>query len=79
VRASKLFGSQSLARYAGWRGGPDDVARELEANRRIGEATGCWKGGYLVEDEGGSVRKYLAAAAAEAAAAAAGGGGGAVQ
>lgn len=36
------------------------VDAERERNRRIGEATGCWKGGVLVEDDAGSVAKYLA-------------------
>ncbi len=37
---------------------------EREKNRKIGEATGCWKGGVLVEDDAGSVAKYLAQQAA---------------
>lgn len=36
------------------------VDRERAANKAIGDATGCWKGGVLVEDNEGSVAKYLA-------------------
>ena len=28
-------------------------------NKELGERLGCWKGSYLVEDDGGSVRKAL--------------------
>lgn len=34
---------------------------EYARNKAVGEATGCWKSGTLVEDDDGSVRKYLAA------------------
>ena len=34
---------------------------EHAANRAIGEATGCWKAGVLVEDDAGSVAAALAA------------------
>lgn len=64
IRAAKALGSQSLARYAGWRGDRAAVEAEHARNRAIGEATGCWKGGCLVEDEAGSVRRYLEAQAA---------------
>ena len=35
--------------------------QEFERNRALGERLGCWKGGYLVEDDAGSVRKALQA------------------
>lgn len=38
-----------------------EVDAEQAANRAIGEATGCWKAGVLVEDDDGSVAKALAA------------------
>ena len=38
-----------------------EVDEELRKNRELGEAIGCWKGGVLVEDDAGSVRKALAA------------------
>lgn len=37
-----------------------DVDEECRRNRQLGEAIGCWRGGYLVEDDAGSVRKALA-------------------
>jgi hypothetical protein len=37
------------------------VDAEHTANRAIGEATGCWKAGVLVEDDAGSVAAALAA------------------
>ena len=32
---------------------------EFKKNKEIGEATGCWKSGMLVEDDEGSVKKAL--------------------
>ena len=32
---------------------------EFRKNKELGEHLGCWKGSYLVEDDGGSVRKAL--------------------
>ena len=32
---------------------------EFRKNKELGERLGCWKGSYLVEDDGGSVRKAL--------------------
>ncbi len=37
------------------------VDAEYAKNKAIGEAIGCWKGGVLVEDDAGSVRKYFEA------------------
>lgn len=34
---------------------------EFAKNKALGESIGCWRGGYLVEDDAGSVRKALAA------------------
>lgn len=61
VKASRLLGSQSLARYPGWKGDQAAVDAECAANKAIGAATGCWKNGVLVEDDAGSVAAYLAA------------------
>lgn len=33
--------------------------KERAINREIGERTGCWKSGVLVEDDNGSVQKAL--------------------
>jgi hypothetical protein len=60
VKASRLLGSQSLARYASWKGDRAAVDAERERNRVIGERTGTWKSGVLVEDDAGSVAKALA-------------------
>ena len=32
---------------------------EYKKNKEIGEKTGCWKAGVLVEDDNGSVKKAL--------------------
>lgn len=32
---------------------------EHQKNRELGERLGCWKGGVLVEDDAGSVKKAL--------------------
>ena len=63
MHAARLLGSQSLARYVGWRGTKEKVELEYARNKAIGEATGCWKGGMLVEDCNGTLRKYLEAQA----------------
>jgi len=59
VKASRLFGSQSLARYAGWKVPRGAVEAEYARNKRIGDRTGCWKAGVLVEDDHGTVAKAL--------------------
>lgn len=35
------------------------VEAEYNKNKDLGERIGCWKGGVLVEDDDGSVRKAL--------------------
>ena len=55
------MGSQSLARYPNWKGDRAAVDAEQARNRALGEQTGCWKSGVLVEDDNGSVAKALAA------------------
>ncbi|CAL8462744.1 g2277 [Coccomyxa elongata] len=59
VKAARLLGSQSLARYVGWKGNREAVEAEYSKNKELGERIGCWKGGVLVEDDDGSVRKAL--------------------
>ena len=106
LKAARLMGSQSLARYVGWKGSrfaslpsyfhpyylsferlaamqqgfqssrivygtaSDEsswfldafrvaIEQQYQKNKEIGETTGCWKSGVLVEDDNGSVRKAL--------------------
>lgn len=61
LKAARMLGSQSLARYVGWKGSPAAVDQEYQKNKELGESIGCWKGGVLVEDTAGSVQKALAA------------------
>jgi hypothetical protein len=62
VKASRLMGTQSLGRYPkGWRGDQAAVDAEYAKHKAIGEATGCWKSGTLVEDDHGSAGKYMEA------------------
>ncbi len=51
IKASRAIGSQGLNRYHGWIGSKADVLAEYERNKQIGLATGCWKGGILVEND----------------------------
>ena len=37
------------------------VEAEFKKNKALGESIGCWRGGVLVEDDAGSVRRALAA------------------
>lgn len=48
---SLLFGHCCNCRQA--------VDAERAVNKAIGDRTGCWKAGVLVEDDAGSVRKAL--------------------
>ncbi|KAK9828761.1 hypothetical protein WJX72_001961 [[Myrmecia] bisecta] len=59
IKASRLMGSQSLARYMGWKGSREAVDAEQKKNKEIGDKLGCWKAGVLVENDDGSVKKYL--------------------
>ena len=61
IKASRLIGSQGLNRYHGWSGTKEEMIAEYNRNKAIGEATGCWKNGTLVEDDHGSVHKYMEA------------------
>ncbi|KXZ48497.1 hypothetical protein GPECTOR_27g667 [Gonium pectorale] len=61
MHAARLIGSQNLARYVGWKGDKATVEAEYAKNKAIGETTGCWKGGMLVDDCNGTLRKYLQA------------------
>ncbi|KAF8061984.1 hypothetical protein HT031_004244 [Scenedesmus sp. PABB004] len=77
IKAAKALGCQNLSRYHGRRLTAAEVDAELEANRALGAATGCWKHGMLVDDDRGTLRQHFAAAAgADAGAGAAGGGAG---
>ena len=55
IKASRLLGSQSLARYPGWKGDRAAVDAEQARNKALGAATGCWKSGVLVEDDFGQL------------------------
>uniref|UniRef100_A0A7S0UMB0 Myb-like domain-containing protein n=1 Tax=Polytomella parva TaxID=51329 RepID=A0A7S0UMB0_9CHLO len=59
IRSAKLLGTQSLARYVGWKGDKAAVDASYAFNKRVGEITGCWKAGTLVENDSQSVAKYL--------------------
>ncbi|PNH06432.1 hypothetical protein TSOC_007217 [Tetrabaena socialis] len=59
TRAARLLGTQSLARYVGWKGSAAEVEEVYERNKAIGAATGCWKGGILVEDDDGTLKKFM--------------------
>jgi hypothetical protein len=80
LKAAKLLGCQNLSRYYGRKFGRAEVEGELEANKQLGAATGCWKHGMLVDDDSGTLAAHFRqqaqqqqqqlAAAAEVAAAA---------
>ena len=59
IKASRLIGSQGLNRYHGWIGTKAEVEAEYERNKAIGLATGCWKGGILVENDHGDAMKAI--------------------
>mmetsp|Transcript_8112 Transcript_8112/g.50195 ORF Transcript_8112/g.50195 Transcript_8112/m.50195 type:complete len:164 (+) Transcript_8112:110-601(+) len=60
IKTAKLVGCQNLQRYLGWKGSKEEIKREHEKNRTMGEKLGCWKNGYLVENDRKSVASALA-------------------
>ncbi|EFN55627.1 hypothetical protein CHLNCDRAFT_133791 [Chlorella variabilis] len=59
VHAGRLLGAQSLARHVGWKGDRAAVDAQRELHLRIAGATSCLKNGVLVENDEGSVARYL--------------------
>ena len=59
IKASRLIGSQGLNRYHGWSGTKEEMIAEYNRNKAIGEATGCWKGGILVENDHGHAMEAI--------------------
>jgi hypothetical protein len=61
LKTQKLMGRQSLVEYINqrWKGSAEDIERERLRNKEIGELTGMWKGGLLVNDDQGVVKKLL--------------------
>lgn len=60
VKTARLLGTQSLARHVNWKGNRAAVDAEREKHKTIGEKTGCWKAGVLVENDAGAVAVALA-------------------
>ena len=60
VKASRVIGRQNLKSYVGWKANADMLRFEHDRNKRIGDATGRWKGGVLVADEDGAVDAAIA-------------------
>jgi hypothetical protein len=54
-----MLGSQSVARYRGWKPTPKEIERENEINREIGAALNAWKNSTLVADEAGLVNAMI--------------------
>lgn len=65
IKAARLLGSQSVARYSGQKLDRASVEKERSINKEIGERLGCWKGGVLVEDSQGRVRAEFSRIAEE--------------
>ncbi|KAJ3085523.1 hypothetical protein HK102_014081 [Quaeritorhiza haematococci] len=61
IKTMRLIGRQNLQLYKGWKGGEEDLARELERNKEIGLRLGCWKSGVLVYDDDGKVLEAILA------------------
>lgn len=54
-----MMGRQSLAEYANWKGDEKMIEFEYQRNKYIGTKLNHWKGGVLVNDEEGQVKKML--------------------
>ena len=59
AKTKRIIGRQSIQSYSGWKGNKDQIQREYNKNKEIGTQLGCWKGGVLVNDEGGAVAEAL--------------------
>ena len=61
LKACRLLGAQNLGRFsaARWAGGAPAVKAIHAQHRAVGDATGCWKAGMLVENEAGAVGRAL--------------------
>ncbi|KAI7846094.1 hypothetical protein COHA_000355 [Chlorella ohadii] len=59
VHAGRLLGTQSLARHVGWKGDKAAVDAQRALHLKVAEATRCLKNGVLVENDEGSVARYL--------------------
>ncbi len=59
VKSSVLIGRQNLTAYKGWKPVAEQIERERSKNFEVGQRLGCWKGGYLVADDAGTVIKEL--------------------
>jgi hypothetical protein len=59
IKTSQLLGRQSLKLYKGWKGDEQDIAREFDQNKKIGEEFGTWKNNVLVADTNGRVEKRI--------------------
>jgi hypothetical protein len=66
-KTQKLIGCQNLSRYQGQQLTKAQVQAEQAKNKALGERTGCWKHGMLVDNDQGTLKAHFAAAAAAAA------------
>jgi hypothetical protein len=65
-KTQKLIGCQNLSRYQGQQLTKAQVQAEQAKNKALGERTGCWKHGMLVDNDQGTLKAHFAAAAATA-------------
>jgi hypothetical protein len=58
-KTSKMMGRQSLVEYIEmrWQGTKEQIEKEHDRNKEIGLMTGAWKGGLLIKDDTGLVKR----------------------
>eukprot|EP00029_Vermamoeba_vermiformis_P004029 TRINITY_DN14559_c0_g1_i1.p1 TRINITY_DN14559_c0_g1~~TRINITY_DN14559_c0_g1_i1.p1 ORF type:complete len:250 (+),score=65.75 TRINITY_DN14559_c0_g1_i1:174-923(+) len=61
AKTQRLLGRQSLVEYIAekWKGTKEDIEMEFERNKEIGTMLAHWKGGMLINDDQGRVKKLL--------------------
>ena len=59
LKTCRLLGIQNLQRFQGCLVDEKEVDAIYAAHHKLGEATGCWKGGMLVEDDSGTLAKAM--------------------
>ncbi len=58
-KTSKMMGRQSLVEYIEmkWKGNKEQIEKEHDRNKEIGLKTNAWKGGLLIKDDSGLVKR----------------------
>jgi hypothetical protein len=59
LKAARLIGCQNLSWYMGKKLTTEQVDVEYSKNKALGEKTGCWKSGALVDNDKGVIKQHF--------------------